>query len=136
MRIREVQKYTDMHPQHCTLQKLLSSKISSNFRGKKSEETVQRRMRTWRARPVGGWEGGAGPCLPVRGRPGTAPPSPPPGSRQTAAAAGGRALLSPCLKGQFHEMNIFYEVSSKFLISTFCVCALMVYKNFLKELSG
>jgi hypothetical protein len=62
-------------------------------------------MRTWRARPGGGWEGGAGPCPRVRGRPGTAPPSPPLGSRQTAAAAGGRALLSPCLRGQFHQMS-------------------------------
>jgi hypothetical protein len=97
-------------PNTYTLHKAFSSKFSTTFAGK-SAETVKRGMRTWRERPGEGWVGGAGPCHRVRGRPGIAPPSPPLGSRQTAAAACGRALLSPCLKGQFHEMNIFYEVS-------------------------
>ncbi len=126
MRIREAQNIRILRTRTPTLYctQGVFFKISINFRGKKKiAETVKPRMRTWRERPGEGWAGGAEPCPRVRGRPGTAPPSPPLGSRQTAAAAGGRALLSPCLKGQFHQMNSLqgvFEVSYQHFL---CVCA-------------
>ncbi len=123
MRIREAHKHTDPDPKHYAHHtRSFSSNFPANFARKKMRKRLKRRMRTWRERPGGGWVGGAGPCPPVRGRPGTAPPSPPHGSRQTAAADGGRALLSPCLKGQLHEMSILRGVLKISYQQFLCVC--------------